>query len=50
MVQKKWQIVVPKDFESTDQNYRINGKQYIRVTASLGIIAKHRISDRYSHA
>ncbi len=43
MGQKKWQIVLPKDFESTDINYRINGKQYLRVTATLGIIAKHRI-------
>jgi len=43
MVQKKWQIIVPQDFESTDKEYCINGRQYLRVTATLGIIAKHRI-------
>lgn len=53
MVGKKWQIVVPKDFESTDKSYHINGKQYLRVTATLGIIAKHRIDawiKRIGHA
>lgn len=53
MVQKKWAILVPKDFESTDKEYRINGKQYLRVTTTLGIIAKHRIDawiKRIGHA
>ena len=53
MSNKKWQIVVPEDFESTNQNYRINGKQYPRVTATLGIIAKHRVDawiKRIGHA
>ena len=53
MPNKKWQIIMPKDFESTNINYRINGRQYIRVTTSLGIIAKHRIDawiKRIGHA
>jgi len=53
MVDKKWQIVLPGDFETTDYNYRINGKQYLRVTATLGIIAKHQIDawiKRVGHA
>ena len=40
---KKWQIVVPKDFETTNNEYKINGKAYHRVTVTLGIIAKHRL-------
>jgi len=43
MPNKKWQIIVPKDFETTDKEYCINGKQYLRVTTTLGIIAKHRV-------
>ena len=43
MARKKWQIVVGDDFESTNINYRIHGKQYYRVTATLGVISKHRI-------
>lgn len=43
MVKKDWQIILPKDFEATQKEYRINGKQYLRVTETLGIIAKHQI-------
>lgn len=41
MPKKKWQIVLPKDFEQTNKEYHLNGRKYIRVTESLGIIAKH---------
>ena len=53
MTKNKWAIVVPEDFESTNINYRINGKQYHRVTATLGVISKHRIDawiKRIGHA
>ena len=40
----KWQIVVPEDFESDNKNYRLGGKQYIRVTQSLNIISKPGIT------
>lgn len=40
---KKWQIIVPEDFEATEKEYRINGKPYYRVTHTLGIIAKHSL-------
>jgi hypothetical protein len=41
MPKKSWQIVVPKDFETTNKEYKINGKSYYRVTETIGIIAKH---------
>lgn len=53
MVKKDWQILLPKDFEATKKEYRINGKQYLRVTETLGIIAKHQIDSwikRIGHA
>lgn len=40
---KKWQIVVPEDFESTAKEYTLNGKKYLRVTVILSIIAKHQL-------
>lgn len=40
---KKWQIVVPEDFETTNKEYKLNGKEYYRVTHVLSIIAKHRL-------
>lgn len=40
---KQWQIVVPEDFDTTDKEYTINGKKYYRVTATIGIIAKHSL-------
>ena len=39
----KWQIVVPEDFETTSKAYKLNGKEYYRVTHTLGIISKHRL-------
>lgn len=43
MSKNKWQIVVPDDFDTTDKAYKLNGKEYHRVTHVLGIIAKHRL-------
>jgi len=40
----KWQIVTPKDFEVDSKCYRFDGKQYVRVTQSLNIIAKPGIA------
>lgn len=42
---KKWQIVVPDDFEATENEYKINNKSYLRVTHTLGIIAEWRIEN-----
>lgn len=42
---KKWQIVVPSDFESTDTRYRFNGTEYYRVTHLLGVIANHALTN-----
>lgn len=39
----KWKIIVPEDFEATEQAYKINGREYYRVTHVLSIIAKHRL-------
>jgi len=39
----KWKIIIPKDFEVSDNEYQIDGKKYYRVTSTLGIIAKHRL-------
>jgi predicted RecB family nuclease len=39
----KWKITTPKDFESTNDEYCINGRKYCRVTVTLGVIAKHRL-------
>jgi len=39
-MKRKWQIVLPSDFESTKKEYRLNGRQYQRVTSTLDIIAK----------
>lgn len=39
----KWQIVVPSDFTTEDSCYRIQGKEYYRVTHVLSIIAKNRL-------
>lgn len=40
---KRWQIVVPKDFEATNKEYTLDGKKYHRVTATISIIAKHSL-------
>jgi len=40
---RKWQIVVPEDFETTKSEYKLNGRSYHRVTSTLGVIAKHRL-------
>jgi hypothetical protein len=40
---EKWKIVIPKEFEVTNNEYNIDGKKYFRVTSTLGIIAKHRL-------
>ena len=37
---KEWKILEPKDYETTNKAYCINGQKYIRVTRSLGVIAK----------
>ncbi len=37
---KTWDIVVPADFECTSNEYRINGKNYARVTQTLSSISK----------
>ena len=37
---KKWSILEPKDYTSTNKEYNIDGKKYIRVTRSLSIIGK----------
>jgi len=53
MPKKKWQILLPKDFEATQKEYKINSQQYLRVTETLGIIAKHQIDKwikRIGHA
>lgn len=53
MSKKDWQILLPEDFEATQKEYRINGRQYLRVTETLGIIAKHQIDNwikRIGHA
>ena len=44
MKSKSWSIVKPEDFEVDNKNYRINGKDYNRVTQVLGIIAKPGIT------
>ena len=44
MTKKSWSIVLPKDFESTDKEYNLNGKKYSRVTVILNIIAKPGIT------
>lgn len=43
MPRKKWQIVVPEDFESTPKEYKLGGDTYKRVTTTLGIIAKPQL-------
>ena len=40
MTKKPWSILLPKDFESTDLEYHLNGRSYSRVTATLNIIDK----------
>jgi len=40
----KWQIVVPEDFEVDSKSYRLEGKNYIRVTQVLSVIAKPGIT------
>ena len=40
MATKKWQIVVPADYQQTDNEYQIGGKKYVRVTTTLGVIGK----------
>ena len=37
---KKWEIVVPSDLEVDKSGYTIDGKKYVRVTRSLGVISK----------
>jgi len=44
MNKKSWSIVKPEDFEVDSKNYRINGKDYARVTQVLNIIAKPGIT------
>ena len=40
MTEQSWQILLPEDFESTNSEYHLNGKDYSRVTSVLNIIAK----------
>lgn len=43
MTKKSWQIVTPQVFVTTNNEYQISGRTYYRVTATLGVIAKHRL-------
>jgi len=36
-------LFTPREFEVTNNAYHINGKEYVRVTATLGVIAKQRL-------
>jgi len=44
MSKKSWSIVKPDDFDVDNKNYRIDGKDYNRVTQILNIIAKPGIT------
>jgi len=39
-IMAKWKITVPKDLEVDKSGYTIDGKKYVRVTRSLGVISK----------
>jgi len=37
---KKWEIALPDNVSVDGSKYTMNGKQYVRVTRTLGVIAK----------
>lgn len=48
-MRKTWQIVKPKDFYTTQNEYKINGRNYVRTTKAFDALHNHAI-ERWKNA